>query len=150
MIARRRLGGVLLGGCVAAIFANGARAQPRSRMATLHKEPDCGCCEGYAAYLRQNGFSVTITQTGALAELNRLHGVPEHLEGCHLTLIDGYVIGGHVPINPVNRLLRERPAIRGIALPGMPPGSPGMTGRKTAPFTVYAISDGPPSVYAVE
>ena len=82
--------------------------------------------------------------------MHRQYGVPEALVGCHTTLFDGYVIEGHVPIGAVLRMLTERPAIKGISLPGMPAGSPGMFGEKTAPFTIYEIGDGPAKVYAVE
>ena len=121
-----------------------------AREATLYKNPQCGCCEGYADYLRENGFAVTVQPTHDLPLLHRQHGVPEPLVGCHTTLVDGYVVEGHVPINAVLRLLNERPAITGISLPGMPAGSPGMFGEKTAPFTIYEIDDGEPKVYAVE
>jgi hypothetical protein len=120
------------------------------RQATLYKNPQCDCCEGYAAYLRRNGFDVKVIPTHDLSLINQEHQVPEPLEGCHATLVDGYVIEGHVPIAMVNRLLTERPAIRGISLPGMPTGSPGMSGPKTGPFTVYEIKNGAPSVFAVE
>jgi hypothetical protein len=120
------------------------------RQATLYKNPQCGCCEGYADYLRANGFEVLVKPTHDLPLLHRQHGVPEPLVGCHTTLIDGYVVEGHVPIAAVARLLTERPDIKGISLPGMPEGSPGMFGEKTAPFTIYEIGDGEPRVYAVE
>jgi hypothetical protein len=121
-----------------------------SRHATLYKNPQCGCCEGYADYLRENGFDVTVKPTHNLPLLHRQHGVPEALAGCHTTLVDGYVVEGHVPIGPVLRMLTERPAIKGISLPGMPAGSPGMFGEKTTPFTIYEITDGEPKIYAVE
>ena len=121
-----------------------------SRQATLYKNPQCGCCEGYADYLRDNGFEVTVKPTHDLPLLHRQYGVPEPLVGCHTTLVDGYVVEGHVPISPLLRMLSERPAIKGISLPGMPAGSPGMFGEKTEPFTIYEISEGEPKVYAVE
>lgn len=68
---------------------------------------------------------------------------------CHTTLIDGYVVEGHVPVPLIERLLRERPEIPGIALPGMPQGSPGMSGIKAEPFTIYTISPAAPRIYAV-
>jgi len=120
------------------------------RQATLYKNPQCGCCGGYADYLREHGFEVTETPTHDLPLLHRQHGVPEPLVGCHTTLVDGYVIEGHVPIDAVIRLLTERPPIKGISLPGMPAGSPGMFGEKTEPFTIYEIGGGEPEVYAVE
>jgi hypothetical protein len=127
-----------------------AVAGESSRQATLYKNPQCGCCEGYADYLRDNGFEVTVQPTHDLPLLHRQYGVPEPLVGCHTTLIDGYVVEGHVPIGALLRMLTERPAIKGISLPGMPAGSPGMSGEKTQPFTIYEIGDGEPKVYAVE
>jgi hypothetical protein len=120
--------------------------------ATLYKNPQCTCCEGYAAYLRDNGFDVEVKPTNDLAEISQKAGVPEKLEGCHTTFIDGYVVDGHVPVDIVKKLLKERPAIAGITLPGMPMGSPGMAGDKTEPLTVYAVTkDGKaPTVYATE
>jgi hypothetical protein len=118
--------------------------------ATLYKNPECSCCEGYAAYLRENGFDVTVKPTHDLPLIKRQYGVPSELEGCHTTLVGGYVVEGHVPVNTLLRLLTEKPAIKGISLPGMPAGSPGMFGEKTAPFTIYEIGDGPAKVYGVE
>jgi hypothetical protein len=120
--------------------------------AILYKNPHCTCCDGYAYFLRKNGFDVKVKPTNDLAEISRKAGVPEELQGCHTMFVDGYVVDGHVPIDIVKKMLRERPPIAGIALPGMPSGSLGMMGDKNEPFTVYAIAkDGkPPSVYAVE
>lgn len=120
--------------------------------ATLYKNPQCTCCEGYADYLRRDGLDVTVKPTNDLAMISHNAGVPERLEGCHTMFIDGYVIDGHVPVDIVRRLLKERPSIVGITLPGMPAGSPGMVGKKSAPFVVYALpKDGSaPTVYAQE
>jgi len=119
---------------------------------TLYKNPQCGCCENYAAYLRENGFTVDVKPTNDLAEISREAGVPEELEGCHTAFIDGYVVDGHVPVGMIQKLLSERPAIAGITLPGMPLGSPGMNGSKAEPFTIFAVTkDGAaPTVYATE
>ena len=118
--------------------------------ATLYKNPQCSCCEGYAAYLRKNGFEVTVKATNDLAEISRKAGIPDDLQGCHTMFLDGYVVDGHVPVEVIRKLLSERPAIAGITLPGMPEGSPGMVGSKSGPFTIYAVTkDGaPPNVYA--
>lgn len=118
--------------------------------AILHRAPSCGCCLGYAEALKQEGFEVTVVDEDDLDAFKAAHAVPEALAGCHTTMIDGYVIEGHVPVGIVQRLLRDRPAIRGISLPGMPTGSPGMGGPKTEPFVVYEIGDGEPAVYATE
>lgn len=133
------------------IALGGGPAQAEERhAATLYKNPQCGCCETYADYLRENGFEVTVEPTHDLPLMKRQHGVPSVLEGCHTTLVDGYVVEGHVPVDTLVRLLTERPAIKGISLPGMPAGSPGMVGEKTGPFTIYEIGDGPTKVYGVE
>jgi hypothetical protein len=126
------------------------RAVAAPTKAILYKNPQCTCCEGYAAYLRQNGFDVDVKPTNDLAEISRKAGVPEKYQGCHTMFVDGYVVDGHVPVEIVRKLLTERPAIAGITLPGMPSGSPGMTGEKTQTFVIYAVTkDGkPPTVYA--
>ena len=116
----------------------------------LYKNPSCTCCEAYADYLDENGFAVEVRPTNDLAEISRKAGIPADLEGCHTSFIGAYVVDGHVPAPTIRKLLDEMPAIVGITLPGMPPGSPGMGGEKTGPLTVYAISnDGsPPRVFA--
>lgn len=134
---------------VVALSSGPVNAEPQYA-ATLYKSPQCGCCEAYADYLRENGFEVTVEPTHDLPLLKRQYGVPSALEGCHTTLVDGYVVDGHVPIRALLRMLTERPAIKGISLPGMPAGSPGMFGEKAGPFTIYEIGDGPTKVYAVE
>lgn len=127
-----------------------AHADEAARTAMLYKTPECGCCESYADYLRDNGFAVTVNATHDLSLIKRQHGVTEQYEGCHTMLVDGYVVEGHVPVRSLDRLLTERPDIRGIALPGMPLGSPGMSGTKAAPFTIYEITDRAPKIFAVE
>lgn len=117
--------------------------------ATLYKAPQCGCCESYADHLRASGYEVEIIATQELPVIKRRNGVLTALESCHTMLIDGYVVEGHVPMTTLDRLLAERPAIKGISLPGMPAGSPGMGGPKTEPFTIYELSD-EAKVYAVE
>jgi hypothetical protein len=135
-----------------ALLAFSAPALAEPIHATLYKNPECSCCEGYAAYLRANGFDVDVKPTNDLAEISRKAGVPEQMEGCHTMFIDGYVIDGHVPLTVVRKLLAEKPAIAGITLPGMPMGSPGMVGTKTAKFVIHAVTkDGKaPTVYATE
>ena len=125
-------------------------AQANQKVATLYKNPQCTCCEGYANYLRNNGFKVIVKPTHNLSLKSREAGIPDDFQGCHLAFIDDYVVSGHVPVKVVNRLLSERPAIKGITLPGMPMGSPGMTGAKTEPFTIYEVSDKTSKVYAVD
>lgn len=120
--------------------------------ATLYKNPDCACCEEYADYLRSSGFDVTVVEARNMTPIKQKYGVREDLEGCHTTVIGGYVVEGHVPVAAMKRLLKERPAIKGISLPGMPEGSPGMSGVKEGPFEILSITgkDGPAPVFAKE
>lgn len=116
--------------------------------AVLYKTPDCGCCDAYADYLRASGFTVTVIPTPELARLKEENGVPQHLAGCHTTRIGRYIFEGHIPVESIERVLREQPPIKGLSVPGMPPGSPGMTGTKQGPLNVYRISDRtPPTLY---
>ncbi len=131
-------------------LAQPARAAEEPKQATLYKSPDCTCCEGHAAYLKRNGIRVKVIETPDLAGVKKLHGVRPEFEGCHTILLEGYVIEGHVGINPIRKLLRERPAIKGISLPGMPLGSPGMGGNKEGPFVIYEITEGERKVFARE
>lgn len=124
------------------------RAEPPT--AAMYVNPQCGCCQGHANYLRAHGFKITVKETPDMSLIRRQHGVPEKLEGCHIMIVDGYVVEGHVPAASINKLLTERPKIKGISLPGMPEGSPGMTGRKSEPFTIYEISEEESKVFAIE
>lgn len=118
--------------------------------ATLYKNPECSCCDEYAKYLRRNGYTVKVVATHDLAAVRRQHSVPEALEGCHTLVIGGYAVEGRVPYTHIDRLLVEKPTMKGISLPGMPQGSPGMTGRKSEPFTIYEIRSGERKVYATD
>ena len=120
--------------------------------AVLYKNPQCSCCEAYAAYLQKNGFDVDIKPTDDLTQISAKAGVPSDLEGCHTMFVDGYVVDGLVPVEVIKKLLSERPAIIGITLPGMPQGAPGMDGNSDGPLTIYAFTkDGKaPTVYATE
>ena len=95
-------------------------------VATVYKTPTCGCCRAWVEHLRANGFRVETVDQEDLTPIKAAHGVGEHLASCHTALIGGYVVEGHVPAADVVRLLKERPAVAGIAAPGMPTGSPGM------------------------
>src|SRR5262249_1162886 len=128
MLTRR----ALLASASALAIAGPAAAAPTA--VTLYKNPECGCCEGYADYLRQNGFTVTSKPPPDLAEISRKAGIPSEMQGCHTSMIGDYVVDGHVPVEAIQKLLAERPAIKGLTLPGMPEGSPGMAGAKTQPL----------------
>ena len=108
--------------------------------ARLYHNPGCMCCEQYADYLGNKGYDVEVLDTDDMAALNRKHDVEPALSSCHTTLIGDYVVVGHVPEPVVAKLLREEPDIRGIALPGMPSGSPGMPGKKSEPFVIKTLN----------
>ena len=109
----------------------GALAQPMR--VKLYKDPNCPCCEGHAAYLDKNGFAVEIIPTADLLGKFAQAQVPSQLNGCHLIEMDGYVVIGHVPMEPIRKLLTERPKIIGLSIPGMPVGLPGMEGPRSGP-----------------
>lgn len=91
------------------------------------KDPNCGCCEDWVSHLRANGFTVQVHNSGNTAARARL-GVPDALGSCHTAQVGGYALEGHVPASDIRRLLKERPSAIGLAVPGMPIGSPGMDG----------------------
>lgn len=125
-LSRRQFFGIAAATGVTMASARPAAAQSGAVM-VLHHAPGCGCCLGWAAHARRAGFRVTVRESADLAAVKRRLGVPNSLSSCHTVEVGGYVVEGHVPLADVARLLRERPAgVRGIAVPGMPVGSPGM------------------------
>jgi hypothetical protein len=92
----------------------------------VYKSPSCSCCSQWASYLRDHGFRVTIRTVDNVDSTRRQFGVPAPLGACHIAKVGGYTIVGHVPVEAIERLLKEHPAIAGLAVPGMPVGSPGM------------------------
>ena len=95
---------------------------------TVTKDPDCGCCGGWVEHMRDAGFTVAVVESASLNKMKARLGVPASLASCHTGEIAGYVIEGHVPAAEVKRLLAEKPSAKGLAVPGMPVGSPGMEG----------------------
>jgi len=136
MINRRYFGGALAALCITPV---GAANRPNM---TIHRSPTCGCCGAWAAYIRRASFSITIVNESDLAPIKSKAGVPDALQSCHTAFIDGYVVEGHVPVEAIEKMLSERPAIKGIAVPEMPTGSPGMEipMMKPEPFKVFAFS----------
>ena len=107
--------------------------------ATIYKSPTCGCCNLYSSYMSSSGFTVKLNQLDDVTPIKEKYEVPSSLSSCHTTVIEGYFIEGHVPKEAIQKLLDERPDIKGIALPGMPSASPGMPGAKTGPFVIYSV-----------
>lgn len=100
---------------------------------TVYKQAYCGCCENWAAHLRRSGFKVNVIDVANLAPLNEQFGIPINVESCHTAKLGNYYIVGHVPVPDIQKLLTEKPAVMGLAVPGMPVGSPGMEMPGTAP-----------------
>ena len=152
----RFAGGAAVAVALAATFpaVRGMRAAqqtPAGPAVTVYKTPTCGCCTKWIDHLKQAGFTVTAHDLENLAPIKRQHGVPQALESCHTAVVGGYVVEGHVPAGVIQRLLRERPAVAGIAVPGMPAGSPGMEypDARPQPYDVLAFrAEGGWSVYA--
>jgi hypothetical protein len=118
-------------------------AAPRPRPPiTVYKDPGCGCCKAWVEHVRAAGFAVTALDTSALDARKADLGVPSALASCHTAVVGRYVVEGHVPAADIDALLRERPAVVGIAVPGMPVGSPGMEmpGRPADRYHVLAFT----------
>ena len=106
----------------------------------VYKSPTCGCCAKWVDYMQAHGFTAAVTNMPDVTPVKMAHKLPPRLASCHTTLIDGYVIEGHVPVEDVRRLLKERPAnVAGLAAPGMPAGSPGMDVPGSPPYDVLAF-----------
>ena len=103
------------------------------------KSPTCGCCNAWADHLEEEGFAVEREDRQDMAVVKREMGVPADLSSCHTAVVDGYVIEGHVPASAIERLLEERPDVAGLAVPGMPIGSPGMEGARADRYEVIAF-----------
>lgn len=122
-----------------------AAAAPDTRTPiTVFKDPLCGCCQQWVAHMAAAGFRPAVQDVADLDAVKQRYGVPAALHACHTALVDGYLVEGHVPAADVRRLLRERPSVagrpvRGLAVPGMPAGSPGMEGDRTERYTVLAF-----------
>lgn len=116
-------------------------ARPQSML--VYRDPSCGCCEAWAELAKRRGLAVEVIEHPDMPGLKRSQGVPDQLASCHTAIIGGYVVEGHVPFEAVDRLLTSQPAdLMGIAVPGMPRGSPGMEMPDGArdPFHVIAFT----------
>lgn len=121
-----------------------------ARQMTIYRSPGCGCCDAYADYMTENGYQVEVIDDPDFAARSVDAGVPEQGLGCHLAMVDGYVVSGLVPAEIVMRLTDERPDAMGITLPGMPPNAPGMAPQKTGTLKIYAFSENGVSLYSNE
>ncbi len=142
------LGAALMTLTPAKASEDGARAQSLP-VVEMTRHPQCGCCAKWADHLRAEGFEVKVTETRKMWGVKRLAGIPKELDSCHTATVGGYVVEGHVPASDIKRLLSERPDVKGIAVPGMPIGSPGMEmDGRTEPYDVLSFdADGRTDVF---
>jgi len=128
-----------------------AAALPASplRAITVYKDPDCGCCAEWVKHIRKAGFVATVNDMRDMDSVKRAMGVPKALESCHTARIGTYTIEGHVPADLIIKLLNETPNARGLAVPGMPMGSPGMEGARSDRYNIMLFDKaGASRIYA--
>jgi len=150
--SQRRL--LLTGAAALGLAASGlvqAQVAPAATSIEVWKDPNCGCCKDWISHMEQNGFKAKVFETGNNAARARL-GMPQQLGSCHTALVQGYVIEGHVPAQDIQRLLKEKPQALGLAVPGMPIGSPGMDGpayggRRDRYEVLLVLKDGSTRVF---
>ena len=150
-LSRRQAIGAL-SASVAALWAavRDVRAQVKTRI-DVYKDPSCGCCSQWVDHLKSHGFTVRTTDTDTVDELKASRGVPARARSCHTALVGGYVVEGHVPAAEIQRMLREKPKIAGLAVGGMPIGSPGMEGPNPRPYDVLTFDKaGKTAVYSTQ
>jgi hypothetical protein len=128
-----------------------AQQKPAGPLVEVFKSPTCGCCGNWVEIMRKNGFTVHTTDLNDMTQIKKSRGVPADVQSCHTAVVNGYVVEGHVPPADVHRLLKEKPAVVGIAVGGMPIGSPGMETPyvKAEPYNVMSFDkNGAMRVYA--
>lgn len=122
--------------------AHAAAPHKHSELMQVTKTPSCGCCAGWIALAREHGFTVDVIDTNDYVKMKTDAEVPQIMQACHTTRVGGYVVEGHVPFEAIDKLLEEKPDAVGIAVPGMPMGSPGMGTNPKAVYEVYAYGKG--------
>ena len=134
--------GVVMAQRTGVFVSNSEGISAPDKKVTVFKSPTCGCCGKYINHLEKNGYDVETVMTNDMESIKAEHSIPGSMESCHTMIIDDYFVEGHVPLVAVDKLLEEKPDVDGIALPGMPSGSPGMPGPQTEPFNVFTVTDG--------
>jgi len=129
--------------------ANPVAAQPAPIPMMVYSDPACGCCGKWISLMGSAGFRTTVQNTSDMAGIKKRYGIGVNLASCHTALVGGYLVEGHVPADLIKKMLAEKPAIAGLAVPGMVTGSPGMEGATKDPYDVIAFDKaGKTSVYA--
>lgn len=122
-------------------------AQVADKKITVYSSPFCSCCTEWVGYVTNAGFTVKVINMPDLSALKEKYQIPEDLRSCHTAVLGSYFIEGHMPVEAINKLILERPSIDGIALAGMPAGSPGMPGPREEAFKIYALLKGKPAIF---
>ncbi len=134
---------------VASVIASSVPGPALAAEMTVYKSPWCGCCKKWIAHMRANGHSVQVKNMENLHLIKKMASVPDRLQSCHTAMVDGYAVEGHVPAQDIARLLAERPKAKGLAVPGMPAGAPGMEQGEPERYDVLLFQrDGSTSVYS--
>ena len=134
---------------IAFLWFTASAAVAETPTAVVYKSPTCGCCTKWIDHLEENGIDVEARDVRDVTPIKQSNGVPPGMSSCHTALVGGYFIEGHVPAEDVKRLLKERPEIAGLTVPGMPIGSPGMEGPRPERYRVFAVGrDGKLSTFA--
>ena len=145
MMNRRSWLGMVAGGAAAVATGGAAKlleAAPAPAKILVYKSPTCGCCTAWVEHLKKSGFEVTTRDVADVAPIKARYGIPTRVASCHTGLVGGYAIEGHVPASDIQRLLSEKPKGVGLAVPGMPMGSPGMEGGRKDRYDVLLVEQG--------
>ena len=143
----RQVAGLTLAALLLSLASAGNGTAANTRLAStakpiaikVYKTPTCGCCKAWVQHLRDNGFKVETVDMPDLSLVKQKYGVKPALQACHTAVVNGYVVEGHVPADLIMKLVKERPAVAGLAVPGMPAGSPGMEGASRAAYDVLTF-----------
>lgn len=131
------------------LFLSSAQTTANAIEITVYKNPTCGCCKNWIKHMEANGFAVKSVDVADISPYKSKYGITPSLASCHTAVINGYVVEGHVPAGDIKRMLKERPGIQGLAVPGMPSGSPGMEQGYQDPYDVLTFDKtGNLSVYS--
>ncbi len=134
---------------ISGVIASSVPAPALAAEMMVYKSPWCGCCKKWIAHMRANGHSVRVTNMENLDLIKKMASVPDRLQSCHTAMVGGYAVEGHVPAQDIARLLAERPKAKGLAVPGMPAGAPGMEQGAPERYDVLMFQrDGSASVYS--
>ena len=135
--------------CATPLLARAPATSAEPTKVQVYKSPTCGCCQKWVEHLKAQGYDVSVSNVSDVAPVKRELGVPQGVASCHTAFVGGYFVEGHVPAEDVTRLLAEHPDVAGLAVPGMPLGSPGMEGPNAPPYKVFAVKrDGTMAVFA--